>query len=337
MECNAPSALPIEVRISPGRTLYVWEGGLRLGGSSIAGRVEIGAGGIYVDGSLVVFRRALRCPVRVRGTYLCAGPPDVPRFLYREIFAEDRCLNAMLRVAELHATSELNGGNCLARYLRDIIRGAPYLWDIYYRRGARPPGECREILGVLVARGLRERRPYSPPALDRETGALLGLLRFGDALESVSRSWRGFAVAMRYGIYSALTWRLPPGPDSWLLLFGIYAALDPVVVPGGVALSLDVLRALPYLVARVMGRWIVAFNSAGLYAAAGNINVMVEGARRRDKYASCDGDRCTVGRLRFNQCVDMDCGIVRTWDFEFKGAVKCSALASRFVAVEPCK
>jgi hypothetical protein len=41
------------------------------------------------------------------------------------------------------------------------------------------------------------------------------------------------------------------GQSAGLFLFDIYAALDPVAVPGGVAVDLSILRAVPYVVARV--------------------------------------------------------------------------------------
>jgi hypothetical protein len=323
-----------EVRVSPSRALRVEVDKLQLGQSKVVGRVEVRGDGVYVDGRLATFRRALKCPVRVGGLYLCSDPPEVPRFFYRDVFMPD--FGDLLRVSELYATDRLNGGDCLAEYLFSVIRGSPFLWDIYRRREPGVPRRCRELLEVLRARGLRERRLYTPPRLDVRTSALLGLLRFGEALELVERSWFGFAVAMRYGIYSALRWRLPPGPDSWLLLFGVYAALDPVAVPGGVAVDLGLLRASPYVVARVMGRWLVAFNAAGLYVAAGNLNMMVDGGRKRARYASCDGDRCTVGDLLFNYCVEMECGVVKTSDFEFKGLVKCRDFGTAFFSVEPC-
>lgn len=325
----------VVVKISPNRALLVGSGKIQLGSSSVVGRVEVREDGLYLDGRLVVLRRALRCPVKVGGLYLCGGPPEVPRFFYREVYAEG--LNLGLRLSELYATDRLNGGDCLAEYLYALVRGSPALWEIYRRGDPPPPRRCRDVVGVLVARGMRERRPYAPPSFGRETAALLGLLRFGEALEMVERSWLGFAVAMRYGIYSAVRWRLPPGEDSWLMLFGIYAALDPVVVPGGVAVDLGLLRALPYVVARVVGRWLVAFNVAGLYIAAGNFNMMVDGGRKRARYAACEGDRCVVGNLHFNQCLDVECGILRTSDFEFKGLVKCRDFGTSFVAVEPCK
>ena len=325
---------PLEVRISPSRALMVEVDRLQLGRSRVVGRVEVRGDGVYVDGRLVTFRRALRCPVKVGGLYLCSDPPEVPRFFYRDVFMPD--FGELLRVSELYATDRLNSGDCLAEYLLALVRGSSLLWDIYGRREPALPRRCGEVLGVLRARGLRERRLYTPPRYDAKTSALLGLLRFGEALGLVERSWFGFAVAMRYGIYSALRWRLPPGPDSWLFLFGIYAALDPVAVPGGVAVDLGLLRAVPYIVARVVGRWLVAFNVAGLYIAAGNFNMMVDGGRKRAKYASCDGDKCAVGGLLFNQCVEVDCGVVRTSDFEFKGLVKCRDFGTAFFSVEPC-
>ncbi|NAZ34701.1 MAG: hypothetical protein GU356_10590 [Pyrobaculum sp.] len=46
-----------------------------------------------------------------------------------------------------------------------------------------------------------------------------------------------------------------------------------MAVPGGVAVDLSILRAVPYVVARVMGRWLMAFSIAGLRLAAGNFNI----------------------------------------------------------------
>ncbi|MGC8994037.1 MAG: hypothetical protein ACP5J0_01455 [Pyrobaculum sp.] len=327
--------MDLVVRISRGRALELRRDGVRLGSSFVPGEVEVRWDGVYVGGRLLVFRRALKCPVKVGGVYLCGGPAEVPRFFYREVFTEG--LGERLRLAELFATDRLNGGDCLAEYLYALARGAPFLWSIYRRGPVERPRRCGEVLGVLVSRGLRERVVYEPPPLGRAAGALLGLLRFSEALGLVERSWLGLAVALRYGIYGALRWDLPRSPDMWLLLFGIYAALDPVVVPGGVALDLGLLRALPYIVARVLGRWVVAFNVAGLRMAAGNINMMVDGGRKRARYASCDGDRCVVGDLHFNICVELECGVFRTWDFEFKGPVKCRDLGLPYVAVEPCK
>ncbi|MEZ0319537.1 MAG: hypothetical protein ABWK05_06060 [Pyrobaculum sp.] len=325
----------VEVRISPNRVLYIEGRGVRLGSSSVVGAVEVREDGLYVGGRQLVFRQALRCPVRVGGNYLCGGPAERPRFFYREVFVEG--LNKELRLAELYATSRLNAGDCLAEYLYWLVKGASFLWDIYHRRQPAPPRRCEWFWKLATARGLRERTPYLPPRAEGVLGAMLGLLKFGDALQYIERSWRGFVVALRYGIYSALTWRLPPGEESWYLLLGIYSALDPVVVPGGVAVDLGILRAVPYLVVRVLGRWLVAFNVAGLYMAAGNFNMMVDGGRRRDKFAACGGASCAVGNLLFNQCVDMDCGVVRTWDYEFKGPVKCRDFGSVFTALEPCK
>jgi hypothetical protein len=70
--------------------------------------------------------------------------------------------------------------------------------------------------------------------------------------------------------------------------------------------DLSILRAVPYVVARVMGRWLVAFSVAGLRIAAGNFNIVIDGDGKRAKYASRDGDRCTVGDLLFNYCVEME-------------------------------
>lgn len=334
-DLNADNLADIFIKISPSKTLYINSSKLQFGGSRILGRVEIREDGVYLNEKLVVFRRALRCPVKVGGLYLCSDPPEIPRFFYREVFTEG--LNKALRISELYATDRLNSGDCLAEYLYAVIKGSRPLWDIYRRGEPIAPRRCRETIGVLIARGLRERKLYTPPNLDKISAALLGLLKFRDVLEVIDQSWLGFAIAMRYGIYSALKWRLSLSYESWLLLFGIYAALDPVVMPGGVAVDLGLLRALPYIVAKVMGRWLVAFNVAGLYIAAGNINMMVDGGRKRAKYASCEGDRCVVGNLLFNQCVDMECGIVRTSDFEFKGLVKCRNFGTTFITVEPCK
>ncbi len=90
------------------------------------------------------------------------------------------------------------------------------------------------------------------------------------------------------------------------------------------------MRAVPYVVARVMGRWLVTFSVAGLRIAAGNFNIVIDGDRKRAKYASRDGDRNTVGNLLFNYCVEMECGVVRTADFEFKGTVKCRDFGTAF-------
>ncbi len=45
------------------------------------------------------------------------------------------------------------------------------------------------------------------------------------------------------------------------------------------------MRAVPYVVARVMGRWLVAFSVAGLRLAAGNFNIVTDGDRKSAKYA----------------------------------------------------
>lgn len=323
------------IRISPSRTLYIEEGKLQLESSRYVGAVEIREDGLYADGKLVVFRRALRCPVKIGGLYLCGGPLEVPRYFYREVFLEG--LGERLRVAELYATDRLNAGDCLAEHLYTLVKGAPHLWDIYYGKQPRPPARCRDLADLQIARGERQHRAFRPPVFPREVAALLGLLRFSEALDLLDRSWRGFAVAMRYGIYSALRWKLDLAEESWLLLFGIYSALDPVVVPRGVAVDLGILRAVPYLVARVLGRWLVALNVAGLRLAAGNFNVMTDGGRKRDVYASCDGAKCVVGKFMFNICEEVECGVVRTWDFEFKGVVKCRDWGAPFFAVEPCQ
>jgi hypothetical protein len=103
-----------------------------------------------------------------------------------------------------------------------------------------------------------------------------------------------------------------------------------VAVPGGVAVDLSILRAVPYVVARVMGKWLIAFSVAGLRIAAGNFNIMIDEERKRAKYAPRDGDRSTVGNLLFNYCVEMEFGVVKTSDFEFKGLVKCRDFGTAF-------
>ncbi len=95
-------------------------------------------------------------------------------------------------------------------------------------------------------------------------------------------------------------------------------------------MDLSILRAVPCVMARVMGRWLVAFSVAGLRLAAGNFNIVIDEDRKRAKYASRDGDRSTVGNLLFNYCVEMECGVVRTADFEFKGLVKCRDFGTAF-------
>ena len=52
-----------------------------------------------------------------------------------------------------------------------------------------------------------------------------------------------------------------------------------MAVPGSVAVGLNILRAVPYVVARVMGRWLMAFSVAGLRLAAGNFNIVINGDR----------------------------------------------------------
>jgi hypothetical protein len=74
----------------------------------------------------------------------------------------------------------------------------------------------------------------------------------------------------------------------------------------------------------------VAFSVAGLRLAAGNFNIVTDGDRKRTRYASRDGDRNTAGDLLFNYCVEMECGVVRTADFEFKGLVKCRDFGTAF-------
>jgi hypothetical protein len=68
--------------------------------------------------------------------------------------------------------------------------------------------------------------------------------------------------------------------------------------------DLSILRAVPYVVARVMGKWLVAFSVAGLRLAASNFNIVIDGDRKSAKYASRDGDRNTVVNLLFNYCGD---------------------------------
>ena len=60
-------------------------------------------------------------------------------------------------------------------------------------------------------------------------------------------------------------------------------------------MDLSILRAVPHVVARVMGKWLIAFSVAGLRLAAGNFNIMIDEERKRAKYASRNGDRC-LGR-----------------------------------------
>jgi hypothetical protein len=104
----------------------------------------------------------------------------------------------------------------------------------------------------------------------------------------------------------------------------------PAAVPGGVAVDLSILRAVPYVVARVMGRWLVTFSVAGLRLTTGNFNIVIDGDRKSAKYALRDGDRNTVGNLLFNYCGEMECGVVRTADFEFKSLVKCRDFGMAF-------
>jgi hypothetical protein len=79
-----------------------------------------------------------------------------------------------------------------------------------------------------------------------------------------------------------------------------------------------------------MGKWLVAFSVAGLRLATGNFNIVIDGDRKSAKYTSRDGDRNTVGNLLFNYCGEMECGVVRTADFEFKGLVKCRDFGTAF-------
>ncbi|MEM1787042.1 MAG: hypothetical protein QW085_00410 [Pyrobaculum sp.] len=325
----------LEVKLSPNRVLYVEDNKIQLGESRYTGLVEIKRDGLYIDRRLVVFRRALKCPVKIGGVYLCGGPRELPRFFYREAFVEG--LGEELRVSELYATTALNEGNCLAEYLYALIKGGPHLWDIYYGKSPRAPRRCRDIINIQISRGERQKKVFKPPTFSKEIAALLGLVKFSEAIELIEKNWLGFAIALRYGIYSALKWRLNYNRDSWLLLFGLYSALDPVVLPGGVAIDLGILRATPYLVVRLMGRWLVAMNVAGLYLSVGNINMMTDGGRKRDIYASCEDVKCVVGNFLFNICKEISCGIVRTWDFEFKSLVKCKDYGSPFFAIEPCQ
>ncbi|MGC9119050.1 MAG: hypothetical protein ACP5I3_08700 [Thermoproteus sp.] len=328
----------MSVDLGNGLVLELRRDGAKLGSSFVPGEVSVRGGEVLVGGRPLAFTYAVKCPVKVGGVELCGEARRRPRFIYRAAFAPG--LSDALRIAELHATNALNRGYCLARYLYSLVRGSATLWDIYYRKAPRlAGGVCGYVDRYFASRGLRELAAYDPSAfsdLDEWTRAVLGLLRFGDALRLVDRSWRGFAVAMRYGLYSALSWDLPLDGDSWMLLLGLYSALDPFAVPGGVALDVGILRALPYLVARLMGGFAVLFSSGGRPFTASNLNVMASGGRIRGAYASCDGDRCVVGDLYFNICVDADCAVVRTWDFEFRGRPVCSDLYT-FVALRPCK
>jgi hypothetical protein len=328
----------ISVDLGNGLVLELRSDGVKLGSSFVPGEVSVEGGEVLVGGRPLVLTRAVKCPAKVGGVELCGEARRRPRFIYRAAYAPG--LSNALRIAELHATNALNRGDCLARYLYSLVWGSGTLWGIYYREVPRPAsGVCGYIDRYFTSRGLREAAAHDPSAfssLDEWTRAVLGLSRFGDALRLVDRSWRGFAVAMRYGLYSALRWGLPLDGDSWLLLLGLYSALDPFAVPGGVALDVGVLRALPYLVVRLMGGFAVLFSSGGRPFAASNLNVMASGGRIRGNYASCGGDRCVVGDLYFNICIDVDCAVVRTWDFEFRGRPICSDLYT-FTAIRPCK
>ncbi len=321
-----------------GLTLELKHDGVRLGSSFVPGEVVVKAGEILVGGKPLELSYAVKCPARVGGVKLCGEARRRPRFIYKA--AQAPGLSNLLRVAELLATDALNKGDCLAYYLYSLIKGNRTLWSIYLRREPEAPkGPCRFVDEYFISRGLREGAPHDPTrfsGLDAWTKAALGLLRFGDALSLVERSWRGFAVAMRYGLYSALRWDLPPSRESWLLLLGIYSALDPYAVPGGVALDNGVLRALPYLVVRVMGKYAVLFSSGGRPFTAANFNAMASGGRIRGLHASCEGDKCVVGDLHFNVCLNADCAVVRTWDFEYRGKPICADLYT-FIAVRPCK
>lgn len=321
-----------------GLVLELRRDGVKLGSSFVPGEVSVKGGEILVGGRPLELSYAVKCPARVGGVELCGDARRRPRFVYKAAHAPG--LSDSLRIAELLATDALNKGDCLAYYLYSLIKGSRTLWSIYLRKEPeRPEGPCSFVDEYFISRGLRERAPHDPARfseLDVWTKAALGLLRFGEVLGLVERSWRGFVVAMRYGIYSALRWDLPQSRDSWLLLLGLYSALDPFAMPGGVALDNGVLRALPYLVVRIMGRYAVLFSSGGRPFTAANLNVMASGGRIRGDYAFCEGVKCVVGDLYFNSCPDLDCAVVRTWDFEYRGKPICSDLYS-FIAMRPCK
>lgn len=328
----------IAVDLGNGLTLELRRNYVKLGASAVFGEVEVKDGEVLVGGRPLEFRQAVKCPVRVGNTKLCGRAFKRPRYIFKSVYAPG--LSDAFRVAELYATNALNGGDCLAQYLYMLVKGDGVLWDIYYRRAPRERrGPCRHIYDYFLSRGLRELRPHDPSrlsALDSWTKAALGLARFSEALRLADRSWRGFVVAMRYGLYSALRWGLPLDRDSWMLLLGVYSALDPYVMPGGVALDVGILRALPYLVVRMLGGWAVLFSSAGRPFVAANLNVMASGGRIRGLYAACGGPSCIISDLYFNICKELDCAIVRTWDFEYRGTPICTDLYT-FTAIRPCK
>jgi hypothetical protein len=329
--------LNADIDLGNGLVLELKPGGVKLGSSYVASEVEVKGGEVLVGGRPLEFREAVKCPAKVGSQPLCGEGRGRPRVIYKAVAL--RGFEDLARVAELYATDAFNKGDCLAYYLASLIRGNGLLWDIYYRRVPRGGSRCGYIDAYFISRGLRELAPHDPEklgGLGQRVKAALGLLRFSEALGLVERSWDGFVVAMRYGIYSALRWRLEPGPDSWKFLLGLYSALDPVVVPGGVAVDNGVVRAVPYLVAKIMGGWAVFFSTAGHPYTASNLNIMAAGGRIRGSYASCDGDRCVVGDLYFNVCVESECAVVRTWDFEYKGRPICGD-AYGFIALRPCR
>ncbi|MEL9990883.1 MAG: hypothetical protein QXP98_10245 [Thermoproteus sp.] len=328
----------ISVDLGNGLTLELRRNYVKLGASTAFGEVEVKGGELLVGGKSLEFRQAVKCPVRVGNAELCGQAYRRPRYIFKSAYAPG--LSDAFRVAELYATDALNRGDCLAQYLYMLIKGDGALWDIYRRRAPREwRRPCRYIYDYFLSRGLRELRPHDPSrfsALDLWTKAALGLIKFSEALKLADRSWRGFVVAMRYGLYSALRWDLPLDRNSWMLLLGVYSALDPHVVPGGVALDVGILRALPYLVVKILGGWAVLFSSGGHPFVAANLNVMASGGRIRGLYAACGGPSCVVGDLYFNICKEFDCAIVRTWDFEYRGVPICTDLYT-FIAIRPCK
>lgn len=328
----------ISVDLGNGLSLEIRESVVKLGSSAVVGKVAIRDGEILVDERPLDLRLSLKCPVKVGGTYLCGEAIRRPRFIYKVLHGPG--VSNVARLAELYATDELNKGNCLAYYVYLLARGRQPIWSIYYRgRPSVPRGPCEFIDRYLVSRGLREGQLYDPhmfSSLDVWIKAALGLVKFRDALELVERNWRGFSVAMRYGLYSALKWSLPLNRDAWMFLLGIYSALDPVPVPGGIAVDNSIVRALPYLVAKIAGAWLVLFSSAGHPYVAANFNVMSSGGRIRGYTALCERERCKIGDLYFNICTEQECAIVRTWDYEYRGAPRCSDLYT-FIALTPCK
>lgn len=330
--------LNADIDLGNGLTLSIRPGGVKLGSSFVAGEVAVRGGEVLVGGKPLEFKPAVKCPAKVGSQQLCGEGRGRPRIIYKVVHSKR--LEDAARIAELFATNALNRGECLAYYLAALAKGNAVLWDMYYRRRPRRRGgACEHVDSLFASRGLRELEPHDPlrfQGLDARSKAALGLLKFGEAVSLIDRSWAGFAIAMRYGVYSALDWDLELGDDSWMLLLGIYSALDPVVVPGGVALDVGILRALPYLVVRLLGGWAVLFSTAGHPYTAANFNAMAAGGRIRGDYASCDGDMCVVGDLYFNICREVDCAIVRTWDFEYRGRPICSD-AFGFVALRPCR